>query len=79
MKTVFIKYKQFTAVRFNIGNLATDKLYVERVYHTTKFHRMSSVEFQTTQKSEMVQRKKAGRVYGGGIVDNVNKMQKTTW
>ena len=30
---------------------------------------MSSVEFQTTQKSEMVQRKKAGRVYGGGIVD----------
>ena len=38
--TYFVKYKQFTAARFNIGNLATlmtyDNLYVERGYHTTK-------------------------------------------
>ena len=39
-KTYFYKYKQITAARFNIINLATlvtyDKLYVERGYHTLK-------------------------------------------
>ena len=39
-KTYFIKYKQFTAARCNIGNLATlltyDKLYAERGYHIAK-------------------------------------------
>ena len=53
-KTYFTKYKQFTVVRFNIGNLATHmtdyKLYVERGYHTTKCRRMSSIEFQDCKK-----------------------------
>ena len=63
-KTDFIKYKQFTAARFNIGNLTTlvtyDKLYIERLYVE------SSVEFQGHRKFVIwFNVNKAGRVYGG--------------
>ena len=71
-KTYFIKYNQFTAARFNIGNLPTlmtyDKLYVERGYHTAKGCTNARRISRKQKKRKMVQRRKAGRLHRSGIV-----------